>query len=247
MGFSLKNNVWTMNSSPPTTSIDLTPASSVSYTITANKLVGSGGIVDGWRATGSVAPTVTESSGELVLSAAISPSNVRAGLDAEWPNSGPAIMIPKKVIGDFDFQLKLKSDSAIIYLSAGIACWMSGSNDGADKNYAGGIWTVRGLDSALDAKEHAYTIGNGTVKSFTNVGTQVAWTTSTWLRLKREGATITHSRRTGDADAWTVMKQGTWDRSGGAAWLGIALGALNTQTAEFTVERIVATYTEYVG
>jgi len=244
MGFSLKNNVWTMNSSPPTTSIDLTPASSVSYTITANKLVGSGGIVDGWRATGSVAPTVTESSGELVLSAAISPSNVRAGLDAEWTNSGPAIMIPKKVIGDFDFQLKLKSDSAITYLSAGIACWMSGS---IDKNYAGGVWTVRGLVSAANANEHVSSIGNGTVKWFANEGTQVAWTTSTWLRLKREGATITHSRRTGDSDAWTVMKQETWDRSGGAAWLGIALGARNGETAAFTAERIIATYTEYVG
>jgi len=225
-------------------SIDLTPASSVSYSVTDYKLVGSGGIVEGWRVPqyASPVPTVTESSGALVLSAAISPNTVRPGYDVQWSNTGPAIMLPKMVVGDFDLQLKVKSDAGRTYLSVGPGCWMLNENY---NYYAGGIWTMRGLNSDANAHEHASSIGNGAVKMLTNLGVLTAWTTSTWVRLQRVGATITHSRRTGDSDAWAQLEQQTWDRSGGAAWLGICLGARNGETAEFTVERIIATYTEH--
>ena len=227
-------------------SIDLTPASAVSYTITDYKLVGSGGIVDGWAVPQYAAgvPSVTESAGALDISSAISPNNVRAGLDVQWSNTGPGIMLPATVIGDFDFQLKLKSDSGMTYLSAGIACWMLNENF---NYYAGGIWTVRGLYAPTTTQEHASSIGNGTVKMTANAGDVLDWTTSSWVRLQREEATITHSRRTGDTDAWVQLEQQTWDRSGGAAWLGICLGARNAETAAFTAERIIATYTEYGG
>jgi len=210
-------------------------------------LVGAGGIVDGWQVPpyASPAPTVTESPGELVLSAAISPNTVRPGYDVQWSNTGPAIMVPPGlVIGDFDLQLKLKSDAGLTYLSVGPACWYFNANF---NYYAGGIWTMRGLKSATETDEHVSSIGNGTVKMIAYLGEVLDWTASSWLRLQREGPKITHSRRTGDDDAWAVMHTETWDRAGGVAWLGIALGARNGETAEFTVERIIATYTGYVG
>tara|TARA_Y100001963_G_C6785499_1_gene452459 strand:- start:1089 stop:1823 length:735 start_codon:yes stop_codon:yes gene_type:complete len=226
-------------------SIDLTPASSVSYTITDYVLQGAGGIVDGWKVPeyAAGAPTVTESSGALDLSAAISPNHVRPSLDKQWANTGPAVMLPKTVIGDFDFQLKLKSDSGSAYLLAGIAAWMLNVNN---TDYSGGIYCCRGYYSSSNSRDHAASIGNGTRRATTPSG-YVAWTDSSWVRLKREEATITHSRRTGDTDAWTQIEEQTWDRAGGACYLGIALGINNGMTAEITVERIIATYTEYDG
>jgi len=255
MGLSLKNGVWTMDSSPSATSIDLTPAATVSYTIDSpatpldrpDWLVGAGGIVDGWQVPpyADGMPTVTEDATGLYISSSIGANNVRPSYDKQWANTGPGIMLPTRVIGDFDFQVKISSDEAASYQLAGVACWFYNPEA---TNYSGGIYTCRGYFNATNSKPTASSIGNGCRYATGLTPSPVnPWATGEWLRLKRTSTTITHAHRPTTSDPWTEIEERPWDRSGGTAWLGIALGSNKTYTANIRVERIIATYIKAPG
>ena len=244
-----------MNSSPSETSIDLTPAAAVTYSIDApgtpldrpDWLVGAGGIVDGWQVPpyAAGAPGVTETPSGLHLTSSISPNHVRPSLDKQWANTGPGIMLPTRVIGDFDFQVKVSSDDASAYLLAGAACWFLNEES---TDYSGGVYTCRGYYNSTNTKPTASSIGNGCRKATGLTPSPVnPWATGEWMRLKRTDTTITHAHRPTTSDSWTEIEERTWDRSGGTAWLGIAFGSNNAQTAAIRVERIIATYIKAPG
>lgn len=223
-------------------SIDLTPASAVNYTITDDKLVGAGGIVNGWAVPEYSAgmPTVTESTDGLDISSSISPNHVRPSLDKQWCNTGPGIMLPKTVMGDFDFQVKLSSSSANSYLLAGACAWYLNVNSA---DHAGGIHTCFGYYNATRGYRWGSSIGNG-CRRYTKHSGWSLWADTEWMRLQRVGPMIKHSYKVADGDAWTLIEEQTWDRAGGNAWLGIGLGSNNGQTASIRVHKIIATYTE---
>jgi len=223
-------------------SIDLTPSSTVSYTITDYKLVGSGGIVDGWAVPqyAAGAPTVSESSDGLDISSSISPNHVRPSLDKQWANTGPGIMLPKTVMGDFDIQVKLSSSSANSYLLAGPCCWYLNVNS-ADHN--GAVATCFGYYNSTRGYRWGSSIGNG-CRRYTKASGWSLWADTEWMRLQRDGPTIKHFYKVNDGDSWTEIESQTWDRAGGNAWLGVGLGSNNGQTASIRVHKIIATYTE---
>tara|TARA_Y100001963_G_scaffold93365_3_gene128506 strand:+ start:3953 stop:4603 length:651 start_codon:yes stop_codon:yes gene_type:complete len=213
----------------------------VAYTISSDTLVGAGGIVNGWLVPpyASGVPTVAESASGLDISSVISPNHVRPTYDKQWANTGPGIMLPDLVMGDFDLQVKLSSASPNSYLLAGPCCWYLNVNS-ADHN--GHVGTARGYYNATRAYRWGASIGNG-CRRYTKHSGWSLWADTEWVRLQRVGPMITHSYKVADADPWTLIEEQTWDRAGGNAWLGIGLGSNNGQTASITVHKIVGSYT----
>lgn len=227
---------------PSPTSIDVVPTVVVAYSVVGGALVGASGIFDGWKVVNDAKLTsITDSNtagycefiqntvAETTLS---SPAGIA---DNPW--------VYLNVKGDFDFAIKISSDTSGGALKA--CCVRAGApGDVSANDFNHAVDLMFGRQSASVGGYKSDGTACGTEKPRLSFSGGHSWTTTRWIRIAREGRKIRVYNRVADGDAWTELNTAGGeeiDLAGYYCRLGIAMTG-NGGADKIRVHRIVATY-----
>lgn len=150
---------------------------------------------------------------------------------------------PAEIMGDFELAVRMRSDSGATNRQIGLVV-----GTGDTTNECGmtclryGRWNATTAQAKLYANSNASTANTGAASYF--------WTSDHWYRLKRVGQVISTAHGgTGAEPSWEAdFTSNKWDRSGGAARVGVLFYSPTATTGDaFQITDVRLTASEYTA
>ena len=233
MALVLENGIWKLEAdgvAATPVSLALTPTSGTPASIADGATLDTT-MLNGWKVwdpTGWFSEgSITDDGSVMTARATGGSANAETG-SGLWTNA--SLFFDTWLTGDFSAELKYAGESSMQTNTAwiGIAAGQRGkaSPKAAFNSASAGHHTNSSRDTQWNS---GVSSASGTTL-YVRDTSAIAWTTTTWMQLKREGSTVTVSRKTADDDDWTVVEANAVDLVGERFQISILIRPYNLKS-----------------